>query len=272
MNKIGIRGHDIGKMSAYELADQIKTYGFDGVQLVFKKALSVTIDFSNMDTVSGAFSQIDIPLLGAYFNPMNPSTNELNGDISYFKNHLKIAKSIRASFVGSETGYIAKGSKMTLDELHSEQSLRVVTNIFKDLVDTAEKYDSYVAIEGAFLHVAHDPFRIKSMVDQINSPRLKVIIDLYNFLHIDNYQDRENIFQQALDLLNDDIVIFHLKDFIVEDHKLKQVGLGQGLMNFESMISKIKQTNPDAYLIFEGVTGQDIESSFNLIKNLLERA
>lgn len=271
MNKIGIRGHDIGKMSAYDLADRIKSYGFDGVQLVFKKALSETIDFSSMDTLSDAFSQIDIPLLGAYFNPMNPIINELKDDISYFKNHLKIAESIHASFVGSETGYIAQASKMTLDELHSEESLKKVTDVFKELVETAEKYDSYVAIEGAYQHVAYNPYRIKRMVDQINSPNLKVIIDLYNFLNIDNYQERDMIFESALDLLKDHIVIFHLKDFVIEDHKLKQVGLGQGLMNFDYMISKIKQSTPDAYLIFEGVTGKDIEPSFILIKNLLER-
>lgn len=271
MNKIGIRGHDVGKMEAVELAEKIKSYGFDGVQLVFKKALSTKVDFSNTDSILLAFEELDIPLLGAYFNPFDPNKEVRNQGISYFKENLRIAPSIGASYVGSETGFLTADSSTTLEELHSEKSLRYVTSIFKDLVETAKKVYSCVAIEGAYAHVAYCPKSIKFMIDQINSPYLKVIVDLYNFLNIDNYLNRMDIFESALSLLKNDIVIFHLKDFIVENGKLKQVGLGKGLMDFETIITRIRETTPDAYLIFEGVTGSDIESSLVLIKKIIGR-
>ncbi|HHW79847.1 MAG TPA: sugar phosphate isomerase/epimerase, partial [Acholeplasmataceae bacterium] len=92
---------------------------------------------------------------------------------------------------------------------------------------------------------------------------------LYNFLNIENYVNRMDIFQESLDLLSEHIVIFHLKDFIVENGKLKQVGLGQGLMDYPKIINLIKEYNPNAYLIFEGVVGEDIKTSFELINNLI---
>lgn len=271
MNKIGIRGHDIGKMSATELAKKIKDFGFDGVQLVFKKALTTKVDFSDIHEIKSAFIGLDIPLLGAYFNPIQPNLEERNESISYFKENLKIAQSLGASFVGSETGFLIDSSSTNIEAIHNEATLSQVTEVFRDLVLTAEKYNSFVAIEGAYAHVAYDPFSIKYIVDQINSPHLKVIVDLYNFLNINNYQDRMEIFETSLSLLKNDIVIFHLKDFIVENGKLKQVGLGQGLMDYETIIHRIYETNPDAYLILEGVTGLDIGPSLSLIKKLIER-
>jgi sugar phosphate isomerase/epimerase len=78
------------------------------------------------------------------------------------------------------------------------------------------------------------------------------------------------ILEDCFKYLRDDIVIFHLKDFVVEDDKLKQVGLGQGLMDYPTIIKRIKQEAPEAYLIFEGVTGEDILTSIEYIKRLLK--
>lgn len=80
-----------------------------------------------------------------------------------------------------------------------------------------------------------------------------------------------NIFKKSLELLGDYIVIFHFKDFIIEEGKLKQVGLGQGLMDYPKLIELITKNNPNAYLIFEGVVGDDIKTSNELITNLLKK-
>ena len=42
-------------------------------------------------------------------------------------------------------------------------------------------------------------------------------------------------------------------------------------MDYPYLIKRIKETYPDAYLIFEGVTGEDIKSSFNYIHQLLRK-
>ena len=70
--------------------------------------------------------------------------------------------------------------------------------------------------------------------------------------------------------MKDKIVLFHLKDYIVDNGKLVQVGLGQGLMDFPFIIKTIKENFTDAFLIFEGVVGEDIDTSLSYIKNLVE--
>ena len=270
MIKVGIRAHDIGKMHEMDLSHHVRKLGFDGVQLVFNKAIDHPIDFSHLDSIKQAFKH-QIMMLGAYFNPVHPNVLELEKGISNFKNHLEIAKILNASYVGTETGSLMGSPWGYVKENHDLNTLNQVIEVFKELVSHAETHDSYLAIEGAYAHVAYDPKQLKYLVDQLNSPRVKVTIDLFNFLHIGNYQNRNHIFLEAIGLLKDKIVIFHLKDFIVENNTLKQVGLGQGLMDYPWIISTIKAHFKNIYLIFEGVVGEDILSSLSLVKTLLEK-
>ncbi len=77
---------------------------------------------------------------------------------------------------------------------------------------------------------------------------------------------------RALALLKDKISVIHLKDFIVQDGKLKQVGLGSGLMDYPYIMKQIKAHVPDAVLIFEGITGNDIPTSREFIRRLEDKA
>ena len=66
------------------------------------------------------------------------------------------------------------------------------------------------------------------------------------------------------------IKIIHLKDFYIENDKLIQCGLGEGLIDFSFIIEIIKRYAPDSTLIFEGVTGDDIIPSKKLIESLIK--
>lgn len=271
MNKIGIRAHDLGQyQDAKTLAHEVEQIGFDGVQLVFKKAISSSVDFSSLEDVKEAFNKTPkIMMLGAYFNPIHPDLAVVETGIKNFKNHLTIAQKLNCLYVGSETGSLMGSPWGYVPENHNQANLDKVIEIFKDLTIYAADQNAYVALEGAWAHVAHTPARVKEIVEKVNHPHLKVTVDLYNFLNIDNYHNQLSIFDEAIRLLKDEIVIFHLKDFIVENQKLKQVGLGQGLMKYPTIIDQIIKNCPNAYLIFEGVVGDDITSSLTYIKNIL---
>ena len=269
MIKIGIRAHDIGKMNPIDLSQHVKDYGFQGVQLVFKKAINHEVDFNQLSEIKKAFSD-QIMMLGAYFNPVHPDREQVKSGVHNFKKHLDIANELHADFVGSETGSLMGSPWGYVKENHEQKTLDEVVEIFKDLTKHAENKNAYIAIEGAYAHVAYSPEKIKYIVDQINSPHLKVTIDLFNFLHIGNYEQRNKIFKQSIELLKDDIVIFHLKDFIINDQKLVQVGLGQGLMDYPYLIKEIKKHFSNVYLIFEGVIGDDIKTSYEYINHLLK--
>ena len=276
--KIGVRVHDFGKSDAKTLALKAKNVGFDAVQLVLNKAiegesgLAGTLSKEKAEGFYKAFNDegIEIAMLGAYFNPVHSDKEKVKSLILKFKEHLKYEHDFKAGFVGSETGSF-NDDKWTYNPLNrTEEAFQEVKRIFSDLAKTAEEYNANMAIEGAFGHCMFEPKALHRLVTEINSNNVYYIVDIYNYLAISNYEKQTEIFDECLELFKDRIVIYHIKDFVIEDGALKQCCIGKGLMNFDYMLPKIKKATPNAYLIFEGSKPEDMEFSYKFIKGKLE--
>jgi len=272
MNKIGIRAHDVATTSASALAAKITDLGFDGAQLVVKKALTEPVNFDNPSALKEAFRNLPILMLGAYFNPVHPDPNVREEGIAAFKSHLHLAQALNVPYVGMETGSLMGSPWGYLPENHLPQTLDQVIAVFADLLKTAEQTHTMIALEGAWAHVVYSPQKVREVLDRLANPHLFVTVDLFNFLHPGNHEERMVIFEDCLRLFKNEIVIYHLKDYQVQSGQLKQVGLGQGIMDFKQIIKRIRKETPNAFLIFEGVTGDDIPASLSLIRQLLKGA
>ncbi len=274
--KIGIRAHDIGKYSIEELASKVNEYGFDSVQLVLNKAvegesgLAGTLTEKKVANFYKALSanNVDVAMLGAYFNPIHSDKDKVKATVDKFKEHLQYANQFGAKGVGTETGSYNDDKWTYNPKNHTQEALDEVINVVKDLVEVAQNYNSYVIIEMAYHHVVSNKDRFQYLLDEIKSDRIKATIDIYNLLYTGNYTEYKEIFVESVKQFKDIIEIFHLKDFVLEDDKLKQVGLGQGYFDYEFIINTIKEHCPNATLIFEGVTGDDIVTSLDLVKKL----
>ena len=273
--KIGVRVHDFGKSDPKTLALKAKQVGFDGVQLVLNKAiegetgLPGTLNEEKVKSISSAFKDegLEIFMLGAYFNPVHSKKDLVATNIAKFKEHLKYERDFGAYYVGSETGSF-NDDKWTYNPLNrTEDAFLEVKRIFGDLASYAKDVDAKIALEGAFGHCMYNPKALKRLLDEIDNGTVFITVDLYNFLAFENYQNHKEIFEECLELFDVKIVIFHLKDFIIENDSLKQCCIGKGILDYDYIIKRIKETNPSAYLIFEGSKPEDMEFSYNFIKS-----
>ena len=274
MLKVGIRAHDVTSSNIFDLALKVEQKGFKYIQFVLKKALKEDDGLLNNDKALHFKKvlnehNIEVAMLGAYFNPVHSNKEKVKEAVDKFKNHLEYASLIGTKYVGSETGSY-NDDKWTYNvKNHTEEAYQEVFKVFNELKETAEDFNVNVNIEGAYHHCMGTPQMLNRLVRELNSDNVTVIVDLYNYLYIGNHEQRNKIFEDAINLMKDKIVLFHLKDYIVDGDKLKQVGLGQGLMDYPFMIKLIKTHCPNAFLIFEGVTGDDIDSSLEYINRLL---
>jgi sugar phosphate isomerase/epimerase len=126
-------------------------------------------------------------------------------------------------------------------------------------------------MEGAAGHVCYDVATLKKAIDAINKPNVKVIFDIYNYLDMSNYSNYLQIFEQGLKTFAGKIVVFHMKDFVIEDDKIKQVAPGKGLFDYPKLLSMIKAYDKDAVLVLEGTTGEDIIPCTKFVKELWEQ-
>lgn len=119
------------------------------------------------------------------------------------------------------------------------------------MVAYAESMGVVFAIEPVFRHIVCNPRRARRVLDEIDSPNLQIIFDPVNLLDISNYQQREEIFRETIDLLGQDIAMVHLKDFRIEDGKMVSVGCGLGEMDYATVLRFMKEKKPFIHATLE---------------------
>jgi L-ribulose-5-phosphate 3-epimerase len=273
--KIVIRPHDLGKGTADELGKKARGYGFDGVQLAIAKAIvgqsgnPGTLTPEVIDEIRHGFEDnaITIPILGAYFNPVHSNRDKVIAGQEKYADHLRHAKEFGALYVSSETGSYNDEPWTYNPRNQTEEAFQAVKAVFTPLAHVAEESGAVMVLEGAWGHCMYKPEQMRRLIDEIDTGAVKTIVDMLNYLYIENYQDREKLFYTCLDLFQGKIAAFHLKDFIVADGAIREVPLGDGIMGWDTFLPVISNSVPDAYLVFEGVP--DVAKSFSFVHSVI---
>lgn len=251
MVQFGIRLHDMREGSLEERAAWAREQGFSCGHL----ALSKTIPGFRM--VPGAlyaglgkkirdiFSAqgVDIAVLGCYKNLAHPDPKTVKDLQDLYVAHLRMAISLGCSVVGTETG--APNEEYRYEPLcHTEVALQSFLRGVAPVVEAAENLGVLFAIEPVWNHIVWNPRVARRVLDEIASPNLRIILDPVNLLSIENYQEREKVIEEALELLGDFVEVVHLKDFRVEGDKLVSIAAGTGMMDYRPIMAYLKKEKP----------------------------
>lgn len=276
--RIGVRGHDIGKYSLDELARRIEEKDLKSIQFVMKKAITefevtkgcMTPGLARYIKETFDRHNVNVSILGCYINMCHPDDEELNQLLNFFKDHIRFARDLGCSIVGTETGAL-NNEYVYGPENHTEEAFQRCLNSLRIMVSEAEKFGVMVAIEGVARHVINTPTKMRRALDEINSNNLQAIFDPYNFLTNENYMNQDELIKEAFDLYGDRIVLIHAKDFIVENGQVKQVAIGTGQFNYPLLLSILKRRKPHIDVILEGTTPEDLDNSIKYINDIYAR-
>jgi len=273
------RAHDLGVKGAENINKKLHELSLDGVQLVVYKSIDgvAYLPSSLSHEQAGAIaSEIkrggkEIALIGAYFNPVHPNEAKIENGVAVFKDYLTLAKDLGCEYVGSETGSYNGDPWIYHPMNHSDEALDRVVSTFGELAEFAEQNGVSIAIEGAFGHVCHTPERLYEAAERIGKRNIKFIFDLYNYLDISNVDTAYGILDRGLSLFADRILLFHIKDFIIDDGKLKQCGVGRGVLDFERILGAIYRHNKNAILVLEGTVGDDLPFAISHLHDIMNK-
>ena len=270
---IGVRGHDIKAEDLPELSGKLKSYGIKTVQLVLKKSCKGfkegMFSPSFAKSIGKIFSEndIEISVLGCYINPSCTDENKLKAETDYFIESLKYAKYMNAGVVGLETGFV--GVECIPENNHTEEAYAHLLKTMKYLCSNAEKLGVMIAVEAVSAFVIDTPEKMSRLVNDINSPNIAVIFDLFNLITKDNYKDQREIIDTAFDLLGEKIAAVHLKDFVFDGENSKQCELGKGICEIPYLLSVIAARKPNIPVILEEVKEDILIKSMKLINQYI---
>ncbi len=277
--QVAFRTHDLGVKGLDAAVEKLHGCNLSAVQLVAYKFMD------EIKYVPGGLGEekatrigktlaengITVGLIGAYFNPVHSDKQKVERCKAVFKEYLRYSHLLGCPVVGSETGSF-NDDKWTYNPLNrTEEALQTVIATFRELAEYAKSVGAYVGMEGAAGHVCYDVKTLKRAVDAIAADNIKIIFDIYNYLDASNYQNYLEILDEGLKTFAGRIHVFHIKDCVFEDGKLRQVAPGKGMFDFDKILGKIKAYDKDAVLVLEGTTGDDIVPCTEFIKNKWEQ-
>lgn len=256
--QLGIRLHDTTKLPFEERIADVHKLGFACGHLALAKVID---EFPTTDEaltpglamyIKNVFAknQVDIAVLGCYLNLAHPDPEKLAGIVHRYMAHIRFAAWLGCGVVGTETGAPNETYSFT-PECHTEEALQLFVRNLRPIVKYAEQMGVVFAIEPVYRHIVWNPVQARRVLDEIDSPNLQIIFDPVNLLDLANYQDREAVIGEAIELLGPDIAMVHLKDFRVEGGKMISLGCGQGVMDYTEILRFMKTRKPFIHATLE---------------------
>lgn len=237
-------------MSLVDCFKLAKTAGFEGVEVVFSEDGEINLNSTkekiekikeDAKNVGIEIASLATGLFWKYsLTSDNPQEQEKAKDIT--KKMLEVA-----SWLGTDAILVVPGvvnDVVSYDKAY-ERSLKAL----KELSKSAEEYRVCIAVENVWNRFLLSPLEMKQFVDEIGSPFVSVYFDIGNVV-LFGYPE------QWIRILGKRIKRIHVKDFKRSiGTALGFVNLGYGDINWENVISALKDIGYDGWLIAEYFSG-----------------
>lgn len=240
MIKVGYRAHDFGSFqNASDLGKRVAETDPQGIiQLALKKVIPSSKPWQEWDEeyISGIRDELAahgtrVAVIGCYINPIAQDEAKRKNEIERFKKSLSLAKAFGCPYVGTETGTAKLSGGGYSIETSSPKNFELFKATLSELLDAAEKYDAYVAIEGvARSHTVSSLARMAKILEAFPTDRLRIIYDPVNLipytgipeadgvpLRIPTEEAEDRFVKEALDLYTGKLAAIHCKDYFLDE-------------------------------------------------------
>ena len=260
--KLGMRGHDFGRMSISELAESIKAAGFGCLQLAPTKAIEGIERFGDItpaliERIKDEFELKDlkIAVYGCYIEPSLEDETDRLAQVEYFVQGIKWAKILGAEIIGTETTHLDIASA---PDVREAAYLRLKDSLIR-MAKAAEKEGMDIGIEPVAEHVLNTPELALRLLSEVGSPCIKIIFDPVNLVLPSTIDRQREIYDSMFNFLGDKIAVVHMKDMVIQNGQKVWQKIGEGLIDYPYIFEWINKNKPDIPLLREIVRKDSCE-------------
>lgn len=276
--QIGLRLHDSAKVEFEKRIENVHNQGFKCVHLAMSKIEGLTWDDAALTPGYAAYlkhafdkQQLDIAVLGCYKNLADPDEAKLTATIKKYITNIRFGAMLGVGVVGTETGNTNTEYKTDPADWTSTKALNIFIKNLRTVVEAAEKFGVNFAIEPVWKHIVCTPERALTVLKEISSPNLSIILDPVNLVSPAKYEARNDTIANAINLLGDYVSIIHIKDCVLENGDVKSIGAGEGDMDYTQILEFAKARKPYIQATLENTKPETAEKSRLFIQNQYDK-
>ena len=264
---IGIRMHDAAPGTLRQRAGFVREQGFSCVHLALGKTIGPGLMEPAAATpglaaqVKRDLGDIDLAVLGCYLNLTHPDETAYRDILKRYRAHIQLARWMNAGCVGTETGNPNADYAYEPARSHTPEALEMFIRRVAPVVECAQNFGVTLAIEPVYTHIVYDGKAARRVLDTIASDNLKIILDPVNLLHTDNIARRDGVIREAIDLLGEDVVIIHMKDYRLAPSGIVSMACGLGEMDYTDILRFARDQKPFIQMTLEDTLPENAEAA-----------
>ena len=143
---------------------------------------------------------------------------------------------------------------------------------WRDLVESmgqalavAEAHKVTLAFEPEVANVVDSAQKARRLLDEMQSPYLKVCMDGANIFHKGELPKMRDILDEAFELLGDDIALAHAKD-LDRDGQAGHLAAGTGLLDYDQYLGLLKASGYEGAVVLHGLSEAQVPFCTNFLR------
>ena len=214
-------------------------------------------------------SGIELGALSATYNMIHPNvaTREIG--------HRRLAVIAQAAqALGIPLITLCTGTRDAADQWKhhpdntSSTAWRDLIHSMQAAIAIADKHNVNLGIEPELANVINSAAKARKLIDELKSPRLKIIFDPANLFETETVTEQRCIISKALALLSNEIAMAHAKD---RTSGGEFVAAGTGVLDYPHFLSELKQSGFNGPIITHGLSAVEAPKVCEFLKQELQR-
>jgi len=150
----------------------------------------------------------------------------------------------------------------------SPETWREMRQAMAEALQIAAAYNVTLAFEPEVSNVVDSAQKARRLLDEMQSPHLKVTIDGANLFHRGELPRMREILDEAFVLLGEEIVLAHAKD-LSRDGEAGHEAAGSGLLDYDHYLALLQASGFDGAIILHSLTEAQASGCVNFLKRKL---
>lgn len=272
--ELGIFSRTYPFANADRVFTQVAQDGFQCVQFNLSTAglasLPADCPVSIIEAVVAGANRCGLTLcaLSGTYNMAHPDVARRRAHRAGFSNVVRAAQLMQVPLVTLCTG---TRNDANLWEGHPDNaSAEAWSDLRAELdfaLELAERHGVSLGVEPEPANIIADAVAARRLLDEVASPRLKIVLDAANLLPPDKQHRQRDVIAEATALLGGDLALVHTKDIGPAG---EQVAAGSGVVDFPVFLEGILSTGYQGPLVSHNFPAQDAPRVAGYLRRLLD--
>lgn len=272
MAQIGLLSPEFPHASLDENLDAMAMLGAKASQFDLNCAVSTTfpasLDEAAIAAIKAAFASRDMTIaaLSGTCNMIHPDPVERARGLADLKRLIAIAPKLGVSVVTLCTG---SRNRHSMWRRHPDNDLpdawRDLLTSIGEIIPAAEVNGVTLGVEPEIANVVDSAKKARRLMDEVASPRLKVIMDGANIFHTGELAKVREMLDEAFTLVGGDIILAHGKD-LDHDGEAGHVPAGRGRLDYAHYLKLMQQSGYDGAIILHGLRPSEARWSIDFVR------